>query len=270
MTPPVRSSPVTDAFEERAARADDLARVTPSASDPLRFAAGLLRAQAALALDLVSAHRSDPLSGRLADDSPRILREPRAVFAFAARRGPDALRQEARARAAESDDIARTRLALFWSGDRGAAEDYLSRALLRPYLEVLRAQGLAPDRAHGSGRCPFCGGAALVACRRSGSDADGAARSLVCGLCGLEWSFLRIHCPACAEDSPEKLPAFKSDTHPAVRIEACETCRRYVKSIDLSIDARAVPEIDDLASLALDLWSIEQGFTRLEPGWAGL
>ena len=58
--------------------------------------------------------------------------------------------------------------------------------------------------------------------------------------------------------------------HPGVRVEACETCHRYLKSIDLSQDARPLPEVDDLASLPLDLWAIEQGFTRIEPGLAGV
>jgi FdhE protein len=58
--------------------------------------------------------------------------------------------------------------------------------------------------------------------------------------------------------------------HKNVRIEACETCRRYVKSLDLTLDARPLPEVDDLVSLAMDLWASEEGWTRLEPGWAGI
>ena len=55
-----------------------------------------------------------------------------------------------------------------------------------------------------------------------------------------------------------------------VRIETCDTCRRYVKSIDLTQDARPIPEIDDLLSLSMDLWAIDEGFTRIEPGLAGI
>jgi formate dehydrogenase maturation protein FdhE len=86
--------------------------------------------------------------------------------------------------------------------------------------------------------------------------------------------------------SPKKSPLFQrgrssawatryptrtsSETHPTVRIEACETCRRYVKSIDLTADARAVPEVDDLVSLGMDLWAQEQGYARVAPGLAGI
>jgi formate dehydrogenase maturation protein FdhE len=43
-----------------------------------------------------------------------------------------------------------------------------------------------------------------------------------------------------------------------------------VKSIDLTVDARRIPEIDELVSLSLDLWAVEQGYQRIEPGLAGL
>jgi FdhE protein len=93
---------------------------------------------------------------------------------------------------------------------------------------------------------------------------------LCCALCGTEWSFQRILCPSCFEADPKKLPSFSADRHPNVRIEACETCRRYMKSIDLTLDARPIPEVDDVLSISLDLWAAEQGFTRIEPGIAGL
>ncbi len=271
MTFPVRNSPRPSAvFEERAARAEALARVSSAAAEPLTFVAGLLRAQGALAAALEAAHAARPLTGHLDEDLDRMIARLYEVPRFAAAKGPAALAEDARSRAAEDEATARTRLMVFWSDDRPAAEDYLSRAMLRPYVEVLRAGNVAPHRVHRHGRCPFCGGAPAVACRRGGSEGEGAARFLVCGLCGLEFAFNRILCPSCFEEDPEKLPSFTSDAHPSVRVEACETCRRYVKSLDLSQDARPLPEVDDVASLSMDLWAVEQGYSRLEPGLAGL
>jgi formate dehydrogenase maturation protein FdhE len=109
-----------------------------------------------------------------------------------------------------------------------------------------------------------------IAARRSESDADGARRLLGCALCGAEWPFGRIRCPCCFEEDPTKLPSFQSGTYPMVRIEACEACLRYVKSIDLTADARAIPEVDDLVSLGMDLWAQEQGYARVAPGLAGI
>jgi FdhE protein len=99
---------------------------------------------------------------------------------------------------------------------------------------------------------------------------EGARRSLCCALCGGEWLFGRIMCPCCFEEDPHKLPSFRDERYANVRIEACETCRRYIKSLDLSEDARPIPEVDDLVSIAMDLWAAEQGYTRIEPGLAGL
>jgi formate dehydrogenase accessory protein FdhE len=257
-------------FERRAARAEALVAGHPHSEEPLRFAAGLYREQGGAASRIDEARRSTPLTGRLDHDAETVLSTASAILRYAAAAGPPLLAETARARQADLPSTANTRLLVFWSEDRSSAEDYLSRAILRPYVETLRGAGVAPDRIHRRGRCPFCGGPPWVGARRDGSLMEGARRMLSCALCGNEWPFERILCPACLEENPERLPSFSSPAHPLVRIEACETCHRYVKSIDLSEDARPIPEVDDLVSLSLDLWAVEQGFRRIEPGLAGL
>jgi FdhE protein len=270
-SPAVRNAaPVASEFERRAARAELLAGQAETARELLRFAAGLYRAQGRLAEQLESAHAGSRLSGHLDQDLERFLEQTAGIVGYAAQSGPEALAEAARARQSDLAATARTRLLVFWSGDATSRDDYLSRAILRPYVEVLRVAVTPPDRLHRRGQCPFCGGSPWVSARREGSLTEGARRSLVCALCGGEWLFSRILCPACFEEDPHKLPSYTTDRHPAVRIEACETCRKYVKSIDLSEDARPIPEVDELASLALDLWAHEQGFERVEPGIAGV
>jgi formate dehydrogenase maturation protein FdhE len=36
------------------------------------------------------------------------------------------------------------------------------------------------------------------------------------------------------------------------------------------VDARPIAEIDDLVSLSMDLWALDEGLTRIEPGLAGV
>ncbi len=217
-----------------------------------------------------AAHAGEVLTGHLDRDLDHLLGQVSILLRYAAEEGPEGLAEQARLRQQDLPETARTRLLVYWSGDRSSAEDYLSRAILRPYVEVLRNVHVAPDRVHRRGQCPFCGGLPGIGCRRDGGEMEGARRMLACALCGGEWQFDRILCPSCLEADPYKLPNFQSETAKAVRLEACETCHRYVKSIDLSNDARPVPEVDDLSSLAMDLWAVEQGYTRIEPGLAGL
>jgi len=268
---PARTAIVPDrtvggGFARRAARAETLAS-SSAAPEPLLYAAGLYRAQGRAAAGVEASHRHSPMSGRLEQDLARLAGGLDDLLRFAADHGPPVLAEDARRCAAGGAPV--DRLVSWWTGG-GAGEDYLSRALLRPYAEVLARLRLPPDRPRRPGRCPFCGGAPWIAARRPVPQTDGAQRTLECGLCSGEWPLARVHCAACPEEDPAKLPSYQTEAHPAVRIEACETCRRYVKSIDLGLDARAIPEVDDLVSLSVDLWALEQGFTRVEPGLAGV
>ena len=237
-------------FEQRSARAALLASQHEAAREVLDFAAKLSSAQAKCALD--------PL-GSLEKDADQIIKRTRPILELIAERS-----EAAEKRLDDDPKTAVTRLSVFWNDDDN---DYIARALLQPYAEALRDRKMEPDRLHRRGHCPFCGAAPWISFRKG---EEAGFRYLSCSLCGLDWSFNRLSCPACGEEDPHKLPMFQSDVHKNVRLEACETCRRYVKSIDLTIDARPVPAVDDLLSLSMDLWALEEDFTRIEPGIAGI
>ena len=259
-------------FEVRAARAEALAESPSSGREPLRFAAGLFRAQARAAAGVLEAQERDGLTGALERDLPRVEAPLRSVLRFLAESGPVTLRELAAARAREPGDLFAARLRTAWTGGPEERQDFVSHAVLRAYAEALVSAGVTLDRPRepGSGRCPACGAPPSISFRRELPGSDGAARFLGCGLCGTEWQTNRIRCPGCGEENPDRLPGWQSETLPAARVEACDTCQRYVKSVDLSVDGRAVPEVDELRSLSLDLWAIERGYVRLEPGLAGL
>jgi hypothetical protein len=56
---------------------------------------------------------------------------------------------------------------------------------------------------------------------------------------------------------------------PHIRIEACETCRHYLLNIDVAADPNAVPLVDELAALPLDVYAREQGFSKITPNLMG-
>jgi FdhE protein len=109
--------------------------------------------------------------------------------------------------------------------------------------------------------CPFCGERPVAAVLRP--EGEGGKRYLLCSLCLTEWEFRRMLCPNCGEENHEKLPVYTTKDLPHVRVEACDSCRHYIKAIDLTVDGHAVPEVDEIAAIALDLWAAEQGYTKL-------
>ena len=263
-------SPVTAGFRRAADRAEALVRKGSVAPEALRFAAGLYRIQGEVAAAVQTLHAAQPLSGSLDSDAARLVVPLRAVHRQVAESAPAVLASVARERLTETPEVAQARLSVYWNGSRDEREDFLSRAALRPYVEVLVRNQVPVDRPKTGRVCPHCGGQPWVAVRRPVPNGHGAQRSLACALCGSEWPVNRILCPVCGEENPERLPAFNTERYPEARIEACETCHCYLKSVDLTVDGNAIPEVDDLVSVSLDLWAAEQGFARVERGLAGV
>jgi FdhE protein len=116
--------------------------------------------------------------------------------------------------------------------------------------------------------CPTCGDKPVAAVLRP--EGDGAKRFLLCSMCLNEWEFRRVLCPSCGEEDMEKLPVFGAQEYAHIRVEACDTCKVYIKAIDLTRDGNAVPEVDEIASVALDLWAVEKGYKKLQPNLFGI
>ena len=110
--------------------------------------------------------------------------------------------------------------------------------------------------------CRYCSTPVVSVLREA---AHGSRRSHVCGVCLTETPAPRLGCPACGEQRVAALPIFRSDATEPARIDACDTCRAYTKTIDLTRDGSACPIADDVASISLDLWAREQGYRRARP-----
>jgi formate dehydrogenase accessory protein FdhE len=147
---------------------------------------------------------------------------------------------------------------------RGAPEAFVAEAVLQPFAEFWAAAVTGGIVAGGDAtRCPRCGGRAVAGTLREVG--HGAGRGLQCGLCASQWTIPRVVCPACGETRVESLPVFRDADLPAVRLDACDTCRVYIKSVDLTVDGRLDAIVDDLATPALDLWAAGEGYHRLRP-----
>lgn len=149
----------------------------------------------------------------------------------------------------------------------GAFAQFLPRAFLGPYAEF---RGATTPRAPLVGMtrlCPVCGSRPMLGVLRP--EGDGGKRFLLCSFCLQEWEFRRILCPTCGEEAEDKLPVYTAEDTPHVRVEACDTCRFYLRTIDLTKDGNAVPLVDDLAAIPYSLWAHEQGYWRLQPNLLG-
>jgi formate dehydrogenase accessory protein FdhE len=139
---------------------------------------------------------------------------------------------------------------------------FLPRGFLSPIAETL--SDLVPatgstTRAH---VCPRCGWPPQVS-MLADEPATQGNRRLVCAFCAADWIFPRSVCPACGVSGDEGLEFHVDNRLPHVRVEACKTCRGYLKSVDLRVIGIAEPLVDDLATPELDLWAIEQGLEKI-------
>jgi FdhE protein len=159
----------------------------------------------------------------------------------------------------------------FWSGTGQVPtepSEFLALAFLQPYAEFVRAHVPLQLEGYTHPLCPFCSRQPVAGVLRP--QGDGARRNLVCGLCLCEWEFRRIVCPGCGQEDHGKLPVYTAEAFPYIRVECCDACRTYIKSIDLSKNGLADPLVDELASVPLDLWAQEHGYAKLHPNLLGL
>jgi formate dehydrogenase accessory protein FdhE len=149
----------------------------------------------------------------------------------------------------------------------GAFAQFLARAFLQPYAEFRAALLPKPPLVMTTKICPLCGARPLAGVLRV--EGDSGKRFLLCSFCSQEWEFRRIHCPTCGEQAEGKLPVYVAEQLPHIRVEACDTCKFYVTTVDLTKDGHAIPLVDDLAAIPLSLWAHEHGYSRLQPNLLG-
>ncbi len=146
-------------------------------------------------------------------------------------------------------------------------EELLASVLIEPYAELLAANQQAPQGAAAGNLCPKCGGRPVVGVLRI--EGDGGKRFLLCAFCGTGWEFRRIYCAYCGESREESLPVFVAEKFSHIRVEACDTCRHFIRTVDLTKDGNAVPVVDDLAAIPLALWAEESGYQRIHENLLG-
>jgi FdhE protein len=130
---------------------------------------------------------------------------------------------------------------------------------MRPFL-VRTADVLQQRVTFGAwkrGVCPVCGGEPDFACITTTGE-----RLLICGRCHTRWPTAPFACPFCGEHDKQRISSFATPDG-TYRVTACQSCRRYLKTLDGRRAGRPVmPAVDAIATLPLDAVVMQRGFTN--------
>ena len=282
---------VMQRWSQRRQRAADLEARWPFASEVLAFYGKLLAVQEDAFGDACTGGIDAVNLGAFAAE--RVV--PRVVEVSAAE-GPQAMMASV-LEVFEAADF--EQLIGRWLHDEplSAIERYVTRAAGGPVLEAFVAGGGKLAHEPSERRCPACGGLPQVSSfATSREDLVTAHRYLACARCATSWAYARMTCAACGESETAKLEIYaelgtaqaelsgkivkpgipekdavssEGARLPHLRIDACRSCSHYILNVDLERDGRAVPLVDELAALPLDLYAKERGFTKIVPNLMG-
>jgi formate dehydrogenase accessory protein FdhE len=282
----VSSARINDAkWDRRIHRANELAASYPFAAEGLRYYARIATFQKELYGEIQKALAKSP---RISADRPLrdeldfflLLPKFPGFLSVIQKIAPAPLAQAAAALSLKGSAAWQRAIEDFWYTDSelvgeedveqvhsldsapSAPERALAWIFLQPYAEYLADHREVATADGTPSTCPLCGCRPAVGVLRS--EGDGAKKSLICMLCAHEWLFRRIYCPACGEEREPQMAFYSAPEIAHVRVDVCDTCHTYLKSIDLTKTGLAVAVVDELATIPLDLWAREHGYQKLQ------
>jgi FdhE protein len=139
---------------------------------------------------------------------------------------------------------------------------FLAQSSMTPSIMALAenlSKALPQDRTWEQGSCPVCGSLPFL----SSLTGKEGLRVSCCSFCRSSYRTFRLQCAYCQERDAAKLPFFTADEEPGYRVDACLSCKGYIKTTDFrEFDRPSLPVLDDLESLALDILAVKRGFIR--------
>ncbi len=138
---------------------------------------------------------------------------------------------------------------------------FLAGNSIRPIFEAYASElkGYVDQEIWWRGYCPICGSMPFIAELRAEGE-----RFLVCSWCGFEWRFMRLKCPFCENDDHKMLRYFYTQSGgTANRVDVCEKCKRYIKTVDArEMGGEVIPIVEDMGTLYLDVLAQKEGYMR--------
>jgi len=130
------------------------------------------------------------------------------------------------------------------------------------HANVERLQDHADLKNWDTGYCPICGSFPKMSVLKG----EGGKRHFLCSFCSFIWPSQRLKCPFCENQDHKKLHYFHAEGQNAYRVELCDRCRQYIKTVDQrNIDYEPDLEVEDIATIHLDILASGKGFKRPVP-----
>ena len=143
---------------------------------------------------------------------------------------------------------------------------FMAHGSIRPSLSLCAEQlatYIDKDTLWEKGYCPVCGSPPAISILRGEGE-----RFLFCSFCDHEWLSQRIYCPFCENKDQKTLLYFFSEKEEEYRVNVCNQCRRYIKTIDTRKIKRPVYAfVEQVATLHLDIIAQNQGLQSGHPLW---
>jgi formate dehydrogenase accessory protein FdhE len=151
--------------------------------------------------------------------------------------------------------------------DRIDSEIVAAQSSIRPSIEAGMGQLLSklePETWRKS-HCPVCGSLPSLNLLKG----EGGKRYSLCSYCGYQWRIDRLSCSVCDNKEQKFLKYFYGEGEESYRIDLCDKCHHYIKTIDVRDLEESDPSLEDLATLHLDVVAAQKGYERSVPNpWA--
>jgi FdhE protein len=106
------------------------------------------------------------------------------------------------------------------------------------------------------GICPVCGNFPGLATLEEKGE-----RWLFCSFCWTKWHVQRIFCAFCENEDQQTLHYFYTETESEYRVDTCDKCKNYLKTVDLrKIERVFYPPLEQVSTLHLDMKAGEMGY----------
>jgi FdhE protein len=137
---------------------------------------------------------------------------------------------------------------------------FLVQSSIKPSIEAGMEQlrGELDPETWRKGCCPICGSLPSLSLLKE----EVGKRYLLCSYCGYQWRVDRLFCPFCNNKDQGSLHYFYGEEEETHRIDLCDQCHRYVKTIDYRNLQESDPVLEDLATLHLDVLATQKGYKR--------